>query len=300
MRTLLSCLTVFYFCLGGITVSYAANMHSGIEESGLIIPAALHQNTRISIRVGPTGAGHAILKLYTAPNAEVTVSVSPSTLDLNIQPPNTSPTLPRAGGFTLAHNGAISGGDSLTFTAPAGTSPAESEVDVGGSIRTNASDAAGLYLGNLILNVQETAGGVVHQFGVPFQLFFSYLANGQLFNQRALVFPTHISSSVPNVTIVSPDNVGAALFAAGGPANGRATLQVLNSSVNLTRNGSGTGTAITVDTFTFGCDANGAGQIRFDSNGVVQDICVGGRARFPANIPAGSYSGSDVLRMTIL
>ena len=297
MRKILSFLAILCLLLGYVQTSQAATIHSGIEESGLIIPATMHEGSRISIRVGPTGSGHAIIKLFTASSATVTVSVVPSTLNLVIQPPNTTPTNPRAGQFRLAHNGDISGGGSLTYTAPAGSSPVESEVDIGGSVRTASTDAAGLYLGDLTLDVTEVSGGITHQFSVPFQLIFAYLANGQLSNQRALVFPTEISSSSPISSIVSPDNVGAARFAAGGPANGRATLTVVNHITTLSRNGTGIGPLITVDTFTFGCEATG-GRIRFDSTGLVQNICVGGRARFPANIPAGSYSGSDVLRMT--
>lgn len=184
----------------------------------------------------------------------------------------------------------------VSFTMPAS---GEQEVNIGGRVRYFADTPVGLYTAPSNLQLRVTNNSTSEVATTPFNIQFSVLQSGHIQTVRNLVFSEELMTGIKRIQQVpsGPGQPSDAQFTFA-PENG--TLSVVNTTICLTRDGSTTSS----------CNCNNAndGKVQVSlTSGVVAErdssfntgvAYLGGNACYPANLSAGTYTGTGTLRMT--
>lgn len=139
-----------------------------------------------------------------------------------------------------------------------------------------------------------------HATDAQFDVNLTLLEPIEVTNVSSLDFGSHVGGAFSDIT-VSPEASGAAVFNATGTANKTVSVNVVESSIELTTgDGATADKQITVDVFKYGGSIDGSNQVTFDSEGKANNLRVGASAIVEESNLGGEYSGVATLRVTYL
>lgn len=123
------------------------------------------------------------------------------------------------------------------------------------------------------------------------------LESNSLVNEKSLDFHANIQGQYQVVT-VKPDEPGAAIFKAKGRPYGEVRGRIEEHSIQIVNgNGYSYDQWITVSNFTTGGDLSRHGYGRFNSNGKLDNIRIGGTVYINSYNRQGYYEGSATFRL---
>lgn len=266
-----------------------------VEKSPLVFQPYLYNGGMdFSLDQSATTEGQGVFDIIATPNAQLNAQILPAAsgfaLDGHDIPDTHYPQITNtqfAGSTTVDNQGNFTADASGRFT-----------LFTGAALLGYANTVAGLYVSNASLLLKITDRTTGYTVTAPYQIRFAYLQPGHIESLRSLVFPPiALNPNTPasqNVITDSPQS--AKLFYS--PTN--ATVDISTTTVCLTKNG---GAAPST------CDCRDSSvpvvQVTL-SDTVLEKYCdattcrlfVGGNACYPANLPAGLYTGQGTIRMT--
>lgn len=273
-----------------------ASSLSGYQRSPLIFPPKLFTSpTAFTIPQSATTEGQGVFKILAPAGTLLRAQILPQAggfpLDGNQVAGSIPPTV-QSTNFNSVPSGLVDSSGNFTMG-----STGSFDLTLGGGLFGSSSTLGGFYRSNsdLMLQITNRTTGISIQ--IPFQIYFSYIVAGQLGTVRSLVFPTKLLTpgiiSTQNVNPGTPESAELNY----SPSNGSFTI--LTPTVCLTTNGSPppascsscTGTTVRV---TLG----NTGTISTSCSGSTCKVFVGGGACYPANLPAGTYTGMGSIQMT--
>ena len=118
---------------------------------------------------------------------------------------------------------------------------------------------------------------------------------------QSLSFEPTLSKQAVNV-VTAPSDTRAAVFSAQGTANESISASVVETSIVMSKDGTGINAneTITVDSFKYGGNLASDGTGSFDSSGSLTNMRVGATAHVQSDDVSGDYIGTATLRVTYM